>query len=64
MNNFNKTGTKAKMDPDSKRNYFPSPPKTSNGLRDSSNGVKQFPAIGFFNMTNNSTFDIVKLILI
>jgi hypothetical protein len=61
MNNFNKTGLKTRVDIDSKRTNFYSPPKTSNGLRDSSNGVKQYPSIGYFNMTN-STLDIVILV--
>jgi hypothetical protein len=60
MNSFSKTGTKIKLDPDSKRTFQSSPPKTGNGLRDSSAGVKQFPSIGYLNMTNNSAFDIVK----
>jgi hypothetical protein len=57
MNNFNKTGTKVKIEIDSKRSFQPSPPRTSGGLRDSSN--KQFPNIGNNNMPNSFMFDIV-----
>jgi hypothetical protein len=59
MNSFNKTGTKIRIDPESKRTFQSSPPKTSNGLRDSSSGARQFPSIGYFNSTSPSPFDIV-----
>jgi hypothetical protein len=59
MNNFNKTGTKAKVEIDSKRTFQQSPPRTSGGLRDSTN--KQFPMIGNNNTPNSFMFDIVKL---
>ena len=57
MNSFNKTGTRIRIDPDSKRTLQASPPKTSNGLRDSSSGARQFPSIGY--VTSPTTFDIV-----
>ncbi len=61
MNNFNKTGVKNRLENDSKRANFSSPPKTSNGLRESYNGVNsKLPVLGYFNVTSNAPFDIVK----